>query len=179
MTEFTYQSKVYAWEGKLRKATVRVGEMPSIAVWKEWQVAMLKLNGRDGTFYMQDPIGAVHRGIYNLASPGAPLVAGGNQNGPDLTTDGWPVSLAGMLKAGDFIAIQGRLYQLMADATSSAGGLSTLQIWPHATPAILDNAVITVGINAFGTFRLLEFPAFVYDVERCMTGFAFACEEAF
>lgn len=176
--EFDMRQKVYAWEGQNRKATVRLGEIVDETVAKQWMSFIQKLNGPYGTFLMQDPKCAAHRGAYDFETGFAPKVKGGSQNGPDLETDGWPTGVSGLLLEGDYISIQGRLYQLLADADSDGSGNADLLVYPHVRNDVLDNADITVGIEAFGLFRLLEFPRFPYKVDVFMSGFAFGCEEA-
>lgn len=152
--------------------------MNSIVQARAWQSAFLKLNGVEGTFLFQDPKAADHRGALTLSTSLAPKVNGAGQNGSDLVTDGWPINVTDMLLEGDYISVNSRLYQLLEDASSNGTGDATLSIWPHARNDLADNADITVGIEAFGLFRLLEWPEFAADVEYFMNGFNFSFEEA-
>ncbi len=181
---FTFQQKIYAWDGQRRKATVRVRELdtdPTIAVQEaiEWQTFILKLNGREGTFLMQDPLTYQHRGNYNLSDVWIGKVKGADQSGASLDTDGWEPGMADVLKKGDWISIANRLHQVLDDVDSDTAGEATLTIWPHARYDLTDNAEIGVGEQAWGTFRLLEFPRFAYNLDKYMTGFSFGCVEAF
>lgn len=177
--EFTYQQTVYAWEGKRRKAAVTVGYMTDVTKIKAWQVAMLSLNGREGTFEMQDPAYPEHRGDLDLGIPQTPKVKGSGQTGMDLLTEGWQVSTPNLLLAGDYISIRNRLYQLLANASSDSAGDAVLTVWPHASLLLQDQDAISVGVNAVGLFRLIEFPRFAYDAEKMTNGFSFGCVEAF
>lgn len=176
--EFTFGSKVYAWPGQLRTATARLGFMTHLMKDQiaEWEAFILKLNEQEGTFYLQDPVTFANRGNY---VSGSPKVAGDDQNGSSLVTDGWPAGMANMLRKADWISINGRLYNILDDVTSSGGGTATLTIWPHVNYDVEDNADILVGSAAKGIFRLLESPRFDWNEEHARDGFAFSCEEAF
>lgn len=179
--EFTSGTKTYVWPGKIRRASVQLGAMTSIAQAREWQAFFLKLNGQEGTFLMQDPaLARVSDALEALAGSYTAKVDGGGQNGNLLQTKDWPVSMSDLLRKGDYIGINVRLHMLLEDVDSDTNGDAELSIWPHADATMLDNTEIWVGSEAFGKFRLLEFPAFVYDDEKLMTdGVSFNCEEAF
>ena len=89
---------------------------------------------------------------------GTPLIAGANQTGSTITTDGWDASVTGLLKAGDVITFSGvheinpqnysstgRLqnFVVQADVNSDAGGLATIQI----SPAINDGNQTTTNAD--------------------------------
>jgi len=105
--------------------------------------ALCSLNGREGTFLFGDSANKTPRGL----ATGTPLVNGASQTGEDLATDGWTASLAGILKAGDWIGIgsgsTSRLYKVLVDATSNASGAATLTLWPRVKTAWADNAAIS------------------------------------
>lgn len=81
------------------------------------------------------------------AGGGVPAVAGAAQTGGTLLTDGWSVSTANVMRAGDMFNIAGVawLVRVLADADSDAAGAATIAIAPPipagSSPA--DNALIT------------------------------------
>lgn len=177
-SEFTLQTRVFAWPGaQCRKAVLELAPM-QLAEAKAWQAFVLKLNGQEGTFYLQDPIGNAVRGAYTPDSAFVPRVMGANQLGPYLETDGWEPSVANILLKGDYVSINDRLYTVFDDVSSDASGNCTLPIWPHAFSDLADNAEILVGEDARGLFRLVQFPDFAYDVEHYMNGFVLSVQEA-
>jgi len=153
----TQLSQTYDWQGKTWRVTIELPPM-SLADAKDWQAWIYEMNGVEGTFWLSDTIGGPGRGTV----AGTPLVATGGQTGQSLDTDGW--SNGDNVKAGDWISIYGRLYQILEDATET-GGLITLTVWPNlAAPDA--NAPILYGSAAKGIFRLAEFPAFAWGTHH-------------
>lgn len=80
--------------------------------------------------------------------PGSPVVNGAGQTGASLATNGWTISIANILRAGDIIKVAGlkHVLDVTADATSSISGQVTLAInppiWSGGSPA--NGAAITV-----------------------------------
>jgi len=106
------------------------------------------LRGRNGTFLFGDTLLRESRGT----PTGTPQVNGANQAGSkELICDGWTPSTL-VLKAGDFIQIDFRLYMVLADVTSGAGGAATIDVFPRLRTHA-DNASIIVE-DAKGMFRL-------------------------
>ncbi len=175
-SEFTFLQTVYAWEGQRRSITVECGDM-ILEHAKKWQSFILKLNGPEGTFYWQDFVGRASRGTIDGLSGYTARVNGAGQNGPDLITDGWPVSVTGLMREGDWISINDRLYTLLADVSSNGSGQATLTIWPHAR-RFADNQIIIAGNSARGKFNLMAIPEFVWNLEDMMEGFTFTAMEA-
>lgn len=154
---FTFKPQAYDWGGKVRHLQIDFPPM-SLEDAKVWQAWILKLNGREGTFYFSDTIGKSGQGTVN----GTPLVDGASQTTQALVTDGW--STGDSVKAGDWISIADNLYTILSDASESTGAM-TLDIWPDArTPA--DNATISYGEDARGVFRLDEFPSFEWTADQ-------------
>jgi hypothetical protein len=91
-----------------------------------WRAFMARLRGQSGRFYMWNMARQTPRG----AATGAPVVNGAGQTGTTVITSGWTPSVAGILKAGDFIGIGGELKMVVADATSDGAGAATLTIEP-------------------------------------------------
>lgn len=181
--EFNSSDKVYAWDGQKREVTIQIGLMEgnslmSLEKAMAWQTFILKLNGSEGTFLVQDPVAYALRGLAGETG-NAGQVNGANQFGPDLETDGWVPSTTGLFLKGDHISINNRLYQILDDVDSDGAGAATLTIWPFARNNIADAAEILVGADAFGLFRLIEPPEFAWNVDKLRDGFQFGAKESF
>jgi len=118
-----------------------------------WQAWGMSLRGSFGSFYGYDRTATAPRGV----ATGTPLVNGASQTGYELVTDGWTASQTGILKAGDWIEVNGLLRMVVADTNSDGSGNATLDIspglWPGQEPA--DNAAITTSTPK-GKFRLAD-----------------------
>lgn len=114
---------------------------------------LLKLAGRVGTFTMAVPGNETAQGV----ATGTPLVDGASQTGRDLNIKGFTPSTTNILKAGDFVQLgtgaNTRLYKVLDDVTSDAGGLAALLLAPKIITAPADNDTLVVS-NAKGLFRL-------------------------
>ena len=78
---------------------------------------------------------------------GTPLAFGAASAGAtSIPTDGWTISITGILKAGDFIKFSGhtKVYMVVADANSNGSGQATLSIMPKLVAAVADNEALTV-----------------------------------
>lgn len=113
------------------------------------QAFLVKLRGRAGRFYMHNMARPTPRGI----ATGTPLVNGASQTGTTLITDGWTPSTTGILKAGDFIGVNGELKMVVADANSDSGGNATLTFEPPLRASPANDAAITTS-SPKATFRL-------------------------
>jgi len=112
---------------------------------------LASLRGMSGRFTLFDHS---HRTPAGVAT-GSPLVNGASQTGGTLITDGWTINTTGILKAGDYIGVNGELKLVIADANSDAGGNATLSIEPPLRASPANNAVITTD-SPTGTFRLAD-----------------------
>lgn len=173
---FTGQQQVYKHQGQWWEMEVTLPPMKQDAA-EDMAAFLIKLNGQYGTFLLGDPANTSPRGI----GSGTPLVKGGSQTGDSLLTDGWTPSIAGILKAGDWIqlgsASSTRLHKVLDDVNSDSGGNATLQIWPALRSSPADNATITVN-NAKGRWRLSS-NDINYNIEAGkIYGMTFACMEA-
>lgn len=104
--------------------------------------ALCSLNGREGTFLFGDSANKAPRGT----ATGTPVVNGAGQTGEDISTRGWSASVAGILKAGDWIQFgsgsTARLHKVLADTNSNGSGVATLTLWPRVNSAKADGASI-------------------------------------
>lgn len=109
-----------------------------------------QLRGMAGRFKTGNPARSTPLGT----ATGTPVVAGASQLGISLATSGWTASTL-VLKAGDFIEVNGELKLITADVTSGGTGLATLAFEPpmRAAPANLA-PIVTASPGA--TFRLKE-----------------------
>jgi len=112
---------------------------------------LASLRGMSGRFTLFDHSHQTPAGV----ATGTPLVNGASQTGGTLITDGWTVSTTGILKAGDYIGVNGELKMVTVDANSDASGNATLTIEPVLRASPADNAVITTAAPT-GTFRLAD-----------------------
>ena len=142
-TQQAYQHQGQVWQADIQLPPMRREDAAP------WMAAFLQLNGRYGTFRLGNEAMRTPRG----AATGTPLVKGASQTGQSLITDGWTAGVTGILKQGDHIQIESRLYMVMVDADSDVLGNATLDIWPRLRSAPADNAAITVS-NCKGLFRL-------------------------
>ncbi|WP_133125796.1 hypothetical protein [Thalassospira marina] len=66
---------------------------------------------------------------------GNPVVDGANQKGGVLATAGWTANVSGILLAGDYIGLgdgaDARMYRVLRDVDSDAGGKASIDIWPR------------------------------------------------
>jgi len=109
------------------------------------------LRGQAGRFTMHDHSHPTPSGI----ATGTPLVNGASQSGGTLITDGWTPSQTGILKAGDWLGVNGELHMVTADADSDVSGNATFSIEPPLRASPSDNAPITVN-SPTATFRLMD-----------------------
>lgn len=102
--------------------------------------------GRYGSFDFTLP---EHAALGSMA--GTPVVHGASQAGRTLATRGWTPSATSVLKAGDFIRLEGsyKAHMVTADVDADDGGLAAVQIEPSIQDDIADGAAV----SADGIFR--------------------------
>lgn len=106
------------------------------------------LRGQNGTFLFGDTLLGTPLGT----GAGSPVVNGAGQaRSKTLLSDGWGVSQT-VLKGGDFLQIDNRLYMVLADVVSDGSGNATIDLFPRLRTHA-DNAAIIV-TNPKGLFRL-------------------------
>lgn len=152
-TESTFflQANTQQFESPLSKAVQRVqlsGErwiasysLPAMTrdTVAEWITFFNNLRGNLNTFDAFDPEWKTPRG----SAGGIPLVSGASQTGNTLTTDGWPISITGILLKGDYFSVNGELKQITVNANSDGAGNSTLTFEPNLRNSPADSAPIT------------------------------------
>ena len=106
------------------------------------QAFVLAQRGQWDTFTAVLPAHKLPQGV----ASGSPLVNGASQQGRTLATRGWTASMAGVLKAGDFIGIAGqtKIYMVTADASSDGYGNATLVIEPALMAVPADGASLVI-----------------------------------
>jgi len=77
------------------------------------------------------------------SSPYSPLVNGTLTDFKSLPTKSWPASTV-VLRAGDFLAVNGELKMVTADVTSDSSGLASVPVSPPFRKAPAANSVITL-----------------------------------
>lgn len=145
----TYQTTKYEYDGESWAVDVsypplnRQEAAPFFAF-------LASLRGQNGTFLFGDTLLSQPLGT----AGGTPLVKGANQNGSkELLSDGWTAEQV-VLKGGDFIQIDQRIYMVLQDVTSDGSGNATIDVFPRLR-AHLDNASIVTS-NPKGLFRLAD-----------------------
>ena len=122
---------------------------------EEWVAFLLRLHGKRGTFYMTPPGGGTPRG----SILGTPMVSGPSQTGDVLVVDGWTPSATGVLLAGDWIQLgtgaTSRVHKVLENADASAGGVTSLRLWPSLRESPGNNSAVVV-TNPVGVFKLLS-----------------------
>jgi len=105
---------------------------------------------------------------------GTPLVNGASQVGSSIITDGWTVSITGILKAGDILkfANHTKVYMVTADANSNGSGQATISISPALVQSPADNSAITISSVPFNvrctseTSGYFAAPGGFYSIEQ-------------
>ena len=101
------------------------------------EVFLMQLRGSAGRFYAFNP---VNDGLFG-AGGGTPKVAGPNQTGSALVTDGWPASAA-ELTAGAEFPVGTERKRVTADVPADGAGIATINFEPVLRTSPADNADI-------------------------------------
>lgn len=97
-----------------------------------------------GTTYFSDATTFDDGTGFDEGLAGTPSVAGADQTGETLLTDGWAPGVTGILRQGDRISLgDNRLHEVSVDADSDAMGRATLTIAPPLVLAPEDNQAIS------------------------------------
>lgn len=113
--------------------------------------SLVRTYHREGTTLDVEHVSIVLLG----AGGGTPLVAGADQTGATIDTDGWPNSTA-ILKVGDFVRFgTGGAHEITANVSSGGTGLATLAITPpiFVGSSPLNNATVYLGSAGVALFR--------------------------
>jgi hypothetical protein len=145
----TYQTTKYEYDGE--SWTVDVAYPPLTRQEAAPFFAFLaSLRGQNGTFLFGDTLLSQPLGTGN----GTPKVNGGSQKASkELVSDGWTPDET-VLKGGDFIQIDQRIYMVLSNVVSDATGNATIDVFPRLR-AHADNATIITS-NPQGLFRLSD-----------------------
>lgn len=115
---------------------------------EKWSAFLTGLEGRRGTFLMDDPVSNNTRGSAKT-TPGTPVVDGNDQTGPSLDIRGAPTNSTGYLLAGDLIQLGSggttRMHKVLQNVDIDGSGEATIEIWPSIrTPSPTDGDTVTV-----------------------------------
>lgn len=164
---FTRQTQVQRHAGQWWEADITLPEMTRDNG-EEWIAFLAALNGREGTFYLGDPLGATGRGTLT----GTPLVKGASQTGQDLLIDGATINITNWIRKGDWVQLgtgsTSRLHKQLLDANSNGSGQVTLTLFPRLRSSPADNAAVTVS-SAQGVFRLMPGQPVGWQADRSGT----------
>jgi hypothetical protein len=125
-----------------------------------WQAFLMALQGRAGRFFGFDPDARNPRGT----GAGTPLVNGAGQTGSSLISDGWSASQV-VLRAGDYLAVNGELKMVTADVTSNGAGQATIAFKPSLRASPADNAALTL-VNASCAMMLIDDEQAAWDADQ-------------
>jgi hypothetical protein len=169
---FTLQQQTQEWPGQIWRAKVTLPVMTRANA-ATWMGFFGSLRGRANTFMLGPTPFKAPQGL----AGGAPVVKGANNGGSTLSTSGWPINIANVLKAGDFFQLGNYLYMVVNPENSDLAGNANFDIWPNlrVTPGAGDALIVT---NPQGIFRMAtNDQAFSID-EALIYGMAFDCMEA-
>lgn len=176
--QFTMATKVYAWVGQKRRFTATIGTITGITLAKEWQAWFAKLNGREGTFLANDPVGSIISGSLDVNDLATSCTVVDINTDGTITIQGLPPGEENLLLPGDWLAINQRLFQAKYAADSDSNGFADLDLWPAPSGLVSVDDEVTFGPDAFGRFRLVSFPESTWNRERYMDeGLTIVAEE--
>lgn len=147
---FTGQEQVHVHPGQWWEISF---ELPPLgaADAAEWSAMMLRLNGREGTFY------------FSPTDPTPQVSVSGT-----ITVDainGYTLDLSGMtgtFTAGDWIQIENGLYRVTVGDTDLVG-FATIEVWPKPRSEIVTTTSTVEYTAPLGRFRL--FGSFEWDMD--------------
>lgn len=176
VSPFTLQTQQQEHAGQVMEVSLQLPPMTRAQA-EYWISFLAKLHGKVGTFLLTPPGAGTPRGT----PAGTPLVSGPSQTGDQLVVDGWTPSAPGVLLAGDWIQVgtgaTARLHKVLDDANASAGGVTTLRIWPSLRESPGNNSAVVTS-NPVGAFRLASNDCQWSVAIARIYGLAFAAREA-
>jgi hypothetical protein len=153
---FTFSQQEQQWQGERLEIDANLPPL-TLAEGEQWVSFLVSLFGKYGTFLMGDYARQTPQGPMS----GTPVVSGSNYNAANqLNIRGAAASVANWAIAGDYIQITSaigapqRLYKILQNASSNAGGDVTVQIFPNIRETLSDGVAIITQACA-GTFRLV------------------------
>lgn len=153
---FSGVQTVYSHSGEWFEASVLMPPMLRAQA-EEWIAFLLKLNGKEGTFLMGDPVSTTPRGSWAWGSPDASVNGAHAAGLKTIALKDFVVGATG--KAGDWIQFGSgsstSLHKVVEDFTVGAGGGVSIEIWPRTKQA-LSNGDRFVVSSAKGLWRLKE-----------------------
>jgi hypothetical protein len=177
---FTFDGQIQEHQGQMWAADVSLPVL-SNADSGDWEAFLYKLNGRQGTFLLGDPVRATSRGSAST-TPGTPTADGAHT----IRTNALSIATGlgtttGYLKAGDHIQIgsgsDAHLYAVLDDVDLDASGDATFDIWPKLRAALSGGETIVVD-SAKGLFRLSQNELPFTRQPGPFTQLSFSCVEA-
>jgi hypothetical protein len=115
----------------------------------ELQAFLVKLNGQEHRFYLQD-----HSFTRRGTGGGTISVRGAGQTGSTLEVDGASFSVTNYLRAGDYVAFNNELHMVTADCVSNGLGWVSIPIAPPIRKPTVDNDLVDYNVPVLGVFML-------------------------
>jgi hypothetical protein len=172
MSPFTFSQQVYAWPGQMLTFSLELPPM-SDAEAGPWNAFFLALNGREGTFYLGDPVRLTSRGTV-----GGSWVCNGAQTAGSTTLT--LKSGTGVAAVGDWLQVatttSSRLHRVM-QVNLSGGAMISVDVFPRLRAAHTDNTAVSF-TNPKGIFRLADLPTENFDRDSLARGVSFSAIEA-
>ena len=168
---FTLRSQVYEWPGQKLGAVVTTPIM-NRENGLAWQAFFAQLRGRVGTFWFGDSAFA-NKQEAGLGMPETVAIS----QGREVSSTGWAPNTLGVVKAGDWLRIGGKLRKAITNADAAADGTAEFMVWPdmQAVPA----GTPIIWQNPKGVFRLdADVPELVWRTDRLLDSFTFTIVEA-
>lgn len=182
---FSYAGDVQVYAGQRRVWRVELAPLTRESEQAALEGFLMRLNGREGTFLLGDPVRGAPRGAYDAGSDTPLLDSSGSPAGNQardrvLVTDGWRNSGTGLLLQGDMIQLgsgaTASLHTVLSDVDSDGTGAAEIDIWPGLRRTPNDNEALTLSAPK-GLWKLVEAPD--YDADPGVYGVTLDIEEWF
>jgi hypothetical protein len=153
-SSFTGQVQAQQWPGAdLLAGTLTLPPLTQAQA-DDWIAFLMELRGMANAFQLGDPLRTTPRG----SVAGAPKIdnsaAGGNAAMSQiLGTKGWTANATGVLKRGDWIQADYRMYRVLSDVNADSSGKATVNIYPSLREVPTDSGTLITS-NCKGLFRL-------------------------
>lgn len=168
---FTLRSTIFEWPGQ------KLGAAVTTPIMKRengmlWQAFFAQLRGRVGTFWFGDSAFANKQEV-GLGLPETVAIS----QGREVSSTGWTANTNGVVKAGDWLRIGGKLRKALTTADSDAAGLASFLVWPDMQAVPTGTPIIWESPK--GVFRLDDDPPeLVWRTDRLLDAFTFTIIEA-